>query len=852
MEILFMQSEKKSFFGFIENYIDMIINALSIYIAYFFTCLIDKEPPIDVTAFYTVLTVLSIAIITSFIYQACNVYKPVIVFKFGQSYGGILRGNVTVFTIMTLLLMLFAKDGTRTFLMFWAMITFAISTAFLIFKRRLILAIITMLRKKQYILRKTIIVGDNTLAAKEYVSQIANNPGYGVMILGYVGDKIDADVGCDKLGSFRDLVKILDEYKPTDVVFAIDSYDKRHLIRLVNLCDDRCIKVFFLPVIYGFFKNSRQIEQIGSIPIINIHTTPLDNRGHAALKRTMDIVGSLALILLTLPLMIFAAIGTKLTSEGPILFKQRRVGKMGKYFTMLKFRSMPVNKDAEDKWTVANDARPTKFGSFLRRTAIDELPQFFNVLVGQMSLVGPRPEIPKFVEAFKETVPLYMIKHYVKPGVTGLAQIRGLRGDTSIEERIHVDISYIENWSLWLDISILLRTPFKAFNKNERYVDKSEVHIAKEESTEAESPLPKPKKILYAASTASHLRAFHTPYIDKLTSEGHIVKTMARGEGVDFNIPFEKKFLSKKNRELRSTVSAIIEREKFDLIILNTSLAAFHIRLAVPKRDRPRIVNVVHGYLFPEEPRGLKDTLRAKMLLWAEKLLTKKTDAILTMNEEDFRIATSNALTCGTVIPTFGMGVPYPKFKLEEGELRRKFAGADDYVLLFVGELSARKNQEFLIRELPKIKERIPNVRLWLVGAGDEEKHLKALSETLDVTDRVVFFGKRKNPADFMRDCDLYVSPSASEGLPFNIVEALGSGKVVLATDIKGHSDILADGVGVLFNPNIQGDFEEKLMDIHDGRTVIPESKLSEGYRNFSEAVVFLDTYEKLKGACEL
>ena len=130
---------------------------------------------------------------------------------------------------------------------------------------------------------------------------------------------------------------------------------------------------------------------------------------------------------------------------------------------------MRVNSASNSAWTTGDDPRKTKFGTFIRRYAIDELPQFFNVLRGSMSLVGPRPEIPMFVEQFKNTVPLYMLKHYVKPGITGLAQIKGLRGDTSIEERIREDIEYIENWSVWLDIVILLKTPFKAFNKNEKY-----------------------------------------------------------------------------------------------------------------------------------------------------------------------------------------------------------------------------------------------------------------------------------------------------------------------------------------------------------------------------------------------
>ena len=239
------------------------------------------------------------------------------------------------------------------------------------------------------------------------------------------------------------------------------------------MCDDRCIKVYFLPVIYGFFKNSRQIEQVGAIPLINIHSTPLDNKANAFMKRAMDIVGSILLILLSSPVMIFAAIGVYISSPGPIFFKQKRVGQMGKRFTMLKFRSMRVNADSNKAWTTGDDPRKTRFGTFLRRTAIDELPQLFNVLFGSMSLVGPRPEIPVFVEHFKEIVPLYMIKHYVKPGITGLAQIKGFRGDTSIEARIHEDIEYIENWSLMLDFYVLLKTPLKAINKNERFVKAS-------------------------------------------------------------------------------------------------------------------------------------------------------------------------------------------------------------------------------------------------------------------------------------------------------------------------------------------------------------------------------------------
>ena len=467
-----MQNDRRSLFLLVDSSIDTILNMLTIYIAFFFTCLVRELPheKFFPTTTKMTITILIIVIFISFIYQLMNVYKPTVLIKHSRVVSDIFRANFTALSILSIVILIFAKEGTRIFIAWWLIFAFILSNAFLTFKRKLILSISRLLRSRHYSLRKVIIIGDNTASAKAYVEQIANNSNYSVMILGYIGDKIDEEIGCDKLGSFRDLEKLLDHYKPSDVVFAIDSYNKRHLIRLVNLCDDRCIKVYFLPVTYGFFKNSRQIEQIGNIPMINIHATPLDNRANAVIKRTIDIVGSIILIVLTSPLMLFAAIGTKISSPGPILFKQTRIGMMGKSFTMLKFRSMVVNDTQDSAWSSSGDLRVTRFGSLLRRTAIDELPQFFNVLAGHMSLVGPRPEIPTFVDQFRETVPLYMIKHYVRPGVTGLAQIKGLRGDTSLEDRIHEDIAYLENWSLFLDFTILLKTPFKAFNKSERYV----------------------------------------------------------------------------------------------------------------------------------------------------------------------------------------------------------------------------------------------------------------------------------------------------------------------------------------------------------------------------------------------
>ena len=213
-------------------------------------------------------------------------------------------------------------------------------------------------------------------------------------------------------------------------------------------------------------------SQLDGIPLINVRRIPLDNIGNAAVKRLMDIAGSLILILLTSPVMIFAAVGTKLSSPGPVIFKQKRVGLNKNIFTMYKFRSMRVNAAQSTGWTTDNDPRKTKFGAFIRKFSIDELPQFFNVLFGDMSLVGPRPELPHFVDQFKETIPLYMVKHQVRPGITGWAQVCGFRGDTSIKGRIEHDIYYIENWSALFDIKIIFMTAFKGMMNSEKIAGK--------------------------------------------------------------------------------------------------------------------------------------------------------------------------------------------------------------------------------------------------------------------------------------------------------------------------------------------------------------------------------------------
>lgn len=252
-----------------------------------------------------------------------------------------------------------------------------------------------------------------------------------------------------------------------EIVIALEPDEVSKVPEILAFADKEGILVSMIPFYSEYIPSHPEIESIGDTKILNLRATPLDNLLSSVLKRLGDILLSFVAIVLTSPLMLVAVIGVKLSSPGPVFFKQERVGKNKKNFKMLKFRSMRVNAEENTGWSKDVDPRRTKFGSFIRKYSIDELPQFFNVFLGDMSMVGPRPEIPFYVRQFKESVPLYLVRQQVRPGITGWAQIHGLRGDTSIEERVKYDIWYIENWSLWLDIKILFITVFGGKFKNE-------------------------------------------------------------------------------------------------------------------------------------------------------------------------------------------------------------------------------------------------------------------------------------------------------------------------------------------------------------------------------------------------
>jgi exopolysaccharide biosynthesis polyprenyl glycosylphosphotransferase len=277
-------------------------------------------------------------------------------------------------------------------------------------------------------------------------------------------------LGVPVLGATDDLPRLIDERGIHEVIIALPEASHQETLGIIALCDRSSISVKVFPDVFQFIAGQVTIDDLGGLPLLAVRDVAL--RGwKLALKRAVDVLGSAILLVLSSPLMLLVAILIKLESPGPVFYAQERMGLDARPFPMLKFRSM--RRDAESEtgpvWAKPGDARRTRLGSLIRTLSIDELPQFINVLIGDMSLVGPRPERPFFVEQFRQNIPRYMDRHREKAGITGWAQVNGLRGDTSITERTKYDLWYIENWSLLLDFKIMLRTALRAFNDRNAY-----------------------------------------------------------------------------------------------------------------------------------------------------------------------------------------------------------------------------------------------------------------------------------------------------------------------------------------------------------------------------------------------
>ena len=325
------------------------------------------------------------------------------------------------------------------------------------------------LRAKGFNRRHVIVVGTGSLA-RQYAANVAAEPESGFIIDGSMGGSACGDLPW--LGDIPALAGQLEGSGIDEVVVALEPEEAARVREVIDICEHAGTKVSVVPFYNDLIPASAEIESMGSTRLINLRANPLDNLGFALIKRAFDTIVSVLLLIVLSPLFAVTALGVRLSGPGPILFRQERVGRGKKHFTMYKFRSMKINTEENSAWSTNTDPRRTPFGTFIRKFSIDELPQLINVLRGEMSLVGPRPEIPYYVEQFKDSVPLYMVKHQVRPGMTGWAQVNGWRGDTSIVRRIEYDIWYIEHWSIRLDLKILLMTALGgAVNREKMHMD---------------------------------------------------------------------------------------------------------------------------------------------------------------------------------------------------------------------------------------------------------------------------------------------------------------------------------------------------------------------------------------------
>lgn len=371
-------------------------------------------------------------------------------------------GALSVLLLMAFLYFTRVVDFSRIAIVIY----YFLSSTGLVGKRIVLRYSLQFFRKKGYNQKHVVLVG-NGKHAKQYVKSIKDNPELGYTIDGYVSRVVRPELG-KHLGSYEDLEKILEQPGIDEVIITLEIHEAEFMNKIISACDKSGIRICIIPYFNDYIPAYPTIDTIGESRIINIRSIPLDHVLNAFVKRLADIVGSLVLIVLTSPIMLGIAIGVKFSSQGPIIFRQERIGLNKKHFYMYKFRSMRVNDESISAWSTDGDSRKTRFGSLIRKFSLDELPQFFNVLKGDMSLVGPRPEIPYYVDQFKEEIPLYLVRQQVRPGITGWAQVNGYRGDTSIPERIKCDIWYIENWSVWLDTKIILKTIFGGMINSEK------------------------------------------------------------------------------------------------------------------------------------------------------------------------------------------------------------------------------------------------------------------------------------------------------------------------------------------------------------------------------------------------
>lgn len=444
------------FFTFILLPVDIVMAVLSFVLAFY----LRGHVEIANTAFsadissYIALSVYFIPALIV-IYAFNGLYYTRANKSFAAEFYRVFESNSAAFALLVLLLF-FSKTSifSRLILLFtW------ILSILLIYVTRLALRLTQKALLKYGIGRRNLAVIGATEVAKFIASEINKNPWEGYRFVGALDDRPGDDLRI--LGRIEDYEAVVNKYEIDELV-AIDSEISRTtLAKLIDFCADKHIVLKIVPNVAAELSIKLSSASIGSMPVLEVKTTALDGWGRIA-KRILDIALSALALLILSPLFLIIAVLEKVTSKGPVFYSHERVGRDGNTFLLYKFRSMYLNAEHRVKkyWTDgdAADERITPLGRIIRKTNVDELPQLWNILIGDMSIVGPRPEQPRWVEKFAQEVPDYIKRHRVKSGLTGWAQVNGLKGDTSIKERVRYDMYYIENWSIWFDLRIIFKT----------------------------------------------------------------------------------------------------------------------------------------------------------------------------------------------------------------------------------------------------------------------------------------------------------------------------------------------------------------------------------------------------------
>lgn len=410
-----------------------------------------------------------IIIVWSVSFQAFNLYRPRRMGTHIAEFVDVAKASTfSVLILAAITFFLRQYEFSRLVLVYFLLLNVLV----LGFSRMLFREGLRFLRRRGYNQRYALIIGTNRLA-RRVVEALSHHAELGVAVQGClssspekIGEKI---AGIPVVGTYGNLIDRISA--GIDIVFVcLPPEDEQWAEKVFSTLSTTMVEVKVVPAICEYTTLRAEAEMFDGFPLITFQGSPIYG-WNLVMKRIVDMAGSATALILLTPVMLLIAIAVKTASAGPIMFSQVRMGLDGRAFEMLKFRTMHVDAESETGpvWTQPNDQRRTAVGSFLRTTSLDELPQFWNVLKGDMSIVGPRPERPEFIERFRETLPQYMLRHKMKAGITGWAQVNGWRGNTSLEKRIECDLYYIEHWSIWFDVKIMFLTLWRGFVHRHAY-----------------------------------------------------------------------------------------------------------------------------------------------------------------------------------------------------------------------------------------------------------------------------------------------------------------------------------------------------------------------------------------------